>query len=233
MASLGFKTLLVDADFQFGDLATAFRDSNVVSFEDVVCNGQLSDALMNLFTDGSSSADGKLFILAAPSRLEASETACGLLPDLFNSVCGYFDCIIINTGSNWSDVHAHLLKISSACLFLIDQRVSSVRGCAHALELAERLNISSASFKFALNRCSRKQLISSSDVKATLHCSDIWEFRDGSLEVDEKMCCARVDDLVSQKNPLAFSIFNFLRDVCPLSSKDRKLSKAALGVGLS
>lgn len=233
MASLGFKTLLIDSDFQFGDLAAAFRDSNVVNYEDVVSNGRLSDAAKNSFNISSSSIEGELIILAAPKRLEASETACDVLPVLLDYLSACFDCIIINTGSNWSDAHAHLLKFSSACLFLIDQRVSSVRACAHALDLAERLNVSSASFKFALNRCSRKQLISSSDVKATLRCTDVWEFKDGSLEVEEKMCCARVNDLVSQKNALAVSIFNFLKDVCPLSSKDRKLSKGALEKGLS
>ena len=133
-----------------------------------------------------------------------------------------FDVIVVNTGSCWSDVHANLMKISSLSLFLIDQRVSSVRGCKHAIELAERLNISSQSFKFALNRCGKKSALSAIDVQPTFGVTDVFELAEGSLEVEEKMCLGAVMDLVNQRNPLSMSVYEMLKIACPLKLAQKR-----------
>ncbi len=212
LADLGCKTLLIDADFQFGDLGFCFRHSSPVAFDSV-----MNAAGVNI--EPLEKSDSQLVVLAAPSRLESCELGSKNIQALVEEAATKFDAIIVNTGSNWGDCHATLLRISSCSLFVVDQRVSSVRGCLHAVELAERLNVPTTSFKFALNRCKRRSTISPADAMASLKCEKLSEFKEGSLDVEEKMCCASVDDLIKQKNPFAMSVFEFLKANCPLNSE--------------
>lgn len=215
LSSLGYKTLLIDCDLQFGDLRNAFKNANCASIEQVVQHPEKMEPLCELGSEG-------LCILQAPRSLESFEVVAPKINELLFKSSQIFDVIVINTGSCWSDVHANLMKLSSLSLFLIDQRVSSVRGCKHALELAERLNISSQSFKFALNRCCKKSVLSVADVQPTFGCNDVFELADGSLEVEEKMCLGAVMDLVKQKNPLTTSILEMLKIACPLRVVQRR-----------
>ena len=219
---LGYKTLLVDCDLQFGDLRNAFKNVNCVSIDQVVTNPEKMEPL----TDWHSET---LSILQAPRSLESFEIVAPRICELLAQCSNIFDVIVVNTGSCWSDVHANLMKLSSLSLFLIDQRVSSVRGCKHALELADRLNISSQSFKFALNRCGRKSALCAADVEPAFGVSDVFELAEGSLEVEEKMCLGAVLDLVKQRNPLSMSVFEMLKLACPLSivnanNREKKLA---------
>ncbi|MDO4842365.1 MAG: AAA family ATPase [Phoenicibacter congonensis] len=220
LADVGFKTLLIDADFQFGDLAFCFRFSSPVAFDSV-----FSSAGVNV--EALEKSDSNLVVLAAPTRLESCELGAKNLEKLIEVAAASFDAIIVNTGSNWGDCHATLLRISSCSLFIVDQRVSSVRGCLHAVELAERLNVPTSSFKFALNRCKRRSTISPADAMASLKCDDLSEFKEGTLDIEEKMCCACVDDLIKHKNPFAMSVFEFLEKNCPLNS-EASTSKAKI-----
>lgn len=210
LSSMGYKTLLVDCDLQFGDLRNAFKNVNCASIDQVVEHPEKMGPLVN------GNADGPC-ILQAPRSLESFEVVAPRINELLAQGSQAFEAIVVNTGSCWSDVHANLMRISSLSLFLIDQRVSSVRGCKHALELAERLNISSQSFKFALNRCGKKSALSAVDVQPTFGVNDVFELAEGSLEVEEKMCLGAVMDLVKQRNPLSMSVFEMLKIACPLS----------------
>ena len=214
-ATLGYKTLLIDCDLQFGDLRNAFKNVNSACIEQVVEHPEKMGSL-------SDSPTGAPCILQAPRSLESFEVVAPRINDLLEQGSHIFDVIVVNTGSCWSDVHANLMKVSSLSLFLIDQRVSSVRGCKHALELAERLNISKQSFKFALNRCGKKSALSAVDVQPTLCVNDVFELAEGSLEVEEKMCLGAVTDLVQQRNPLSTSVFEMLKIACPLSIAQKR-----------
>ena len=209
-ASMGYKTLLVDCDLQFGDLKEAFKKVNFASIDRIA---EAPEKMSSLCDESKDS----LLVLQAPRCLESSEVVAPKITELLLCASQTFDVIVVNTGSCWSDVHANLMKISSLSLFLIDQRVSSVRGCRHALELAERLNISSQSFKFALNRCCKKSALCASDIQPTLGGCEVFELAEGSLEVEEKMCLGLVIDLVRHRNPLSMSVFEMLKSTCPLS----------------
>ena len=208
-ASLGYKTLLIDCDLQFGDLRNAFKNVNSASIEQVVEHPEKMTPLIEGAKEGPC-------VLQAPRSLESFEVVAPKINELVAQGSQVFDVVVINTGSCWSDVHANLMRVSSLSLFLIDQRVSSVRGCKHAIELAERLNISSQSFKFALNRCGKRSCLSAVDVQPTFGVNDVFELADGSLEVEEKMCLGAVTDLVKKRNPLSMSVLEMLKIACPL-----------------
>lgn len=215
--SLGYKTLLIDFDLQFGDLKSSFKGAKFEELDRIAKNTSQLETSFDF--------EGEFpFILSAPSRLEMCEVVAPKVEEIVSLASHLADVIIINTGSCWSDIHANLMKSSSMSLFLIDQRVSSVRGCKHAVDLASRLNISSQSFKFALNRCYKKSILSTSDVAPAFGGAEVIELSEGGIDVEEKMCLGCAIDLVKQKNPLATSLFEMLKVVCPLSFDKSKES---------
>ena len=156
----GYRTLFVDFDLQFGDAKHLLGRSEAVTIEDALVDSSVLEKLQ--------SQEGAPALLAAPERLERSEFVARQAARLLDEVRMRFDVVIANTGSLWGDQHAVLLESSSKALFLIDQHVSSLRACRHALELCARCGIASGPFVFAVNRCSKNALITSLDASCAL-----------------------------------------------------------------
>ena len=203
----GKKTLLLDADLQFGDLACLLGVESPLRIDELMESPLRVEGL---------SCNGKLpALLAAPKRLERSELVASCIPQIMELLRPRFDVIVVNTGASWGDSHISLLESSSNALFLIDQRPSSVRSCRHALELCSRCGIASQPFLFALNHCSKKALFSAADVSSALQGVRVFEFAEGGSVVEEQLGCGRPSDLVGCGNPLLQSIAAFMEEVLP------------------
>ena len=144
-----------------------------------------------------------LCLIAAPRRLEQSETIVHELPALLDSAMAHFDAIVANTGANWGEQHAVLLERSSRALFLVDQRASSLRACKHAVELCARCGIAASPFLFVANRCSKRSLFSSIDVSCAMQGAHAAELKDGGVEVEQALGTGLAYDLVSSRNAFA------------------------------
>lgn len=219
LSAIGNKVLLADFDFQFGDLSFISSAKKILTFDEVERNTQV---FSEIFSD---SGDSGLVLLKSPEKIEDSEVVSKRAIDILSSATNYFDAIVVNTSSSWSDIHADLLNYSDKSLFLLDQKASSVRGCKHALELVRRLNISNQSFSFALNRCSKKAMLCGLDVVGALDISDIFELKDGGYNVEELLSTGNIGELLKSKNSFAVSLFNMLCDICPLCKEGKKSKK--------
>ncbi len=201
------RTLLFDCDLQFGDI------HKMVSIEDVLeCDVALRqpEKLKDLVESKSN-----LSVIAAPKRLENSEKIAVQLASLLNYLSGHYEAIIINTGGAWSDQHAILLECSSASLFLVDQRASSVHACKHALELCARCGIATSPFYFALNRCKRGNALSSIDVSCALEGASVYEIKDGGNEIEEYLSSGDAEGLIELKNDYVKSVDQLLCSLMP------------------
>ncbi len=145
-ARRGLRTLLVDADLQFGDAADLLGSSDAPTVDEVLADPGLLDAPADA---------GVPALVAAPHRLELAEALAAQLPRLLEEASARFDAVVVNTGASWSEGHALVIERSARTLFLVDQRASSVRACRHALELCARCGIATGSFLFLLNRCAK------------------------------------------------------------------------------
>ncbi len=154
-----------------------------------------------------------LCLIAAPRRLEQSETIVHELPALLDSAMAHFDAIVANTGANWGEQHAVLLERSSRALFLVDQRASSLRACKHAVELCARCGIAASPFLFVANRCSKRSLFSSIDVSCAMQGAHAAELKDGGAEVEQALGTGLVYDLVSSRNAFAQSVRELMGEV--------------------
>lgn len=216
----GYNTLLFDADLQFGDVDFLAGNKKPITLDELLANP--------LVLSKSKKDTAAPAVLAAPSKLEQSEVVGPQITTLVDYCSEYFDLIVINTGSFWTEHHVALLERASMALFLLDQRPSAMRDCKHALEFCSRCAIATQPFHFVLNRCSRNTLFSSIDISCGLQGAPVTELQEGGKEVSELLGAGQPLDLVESKNPFVASVGQLLDEVLPqkeevLSDDEKKL----------
>lgn len=204
---LGYETLLLDYDLQFGDMAHALGAKGALAVDELLAVPERMAALRG---EGRRPA-----LLAAPKRLEDSERVVGQMPELLDKLGARFDVIIANTGAAWAEQHAVLLERSSKALFLVDQRASSLRACRHALDLCTRCGIATGPFSYALNRCAKNAVFTSIDVSCALGGAHVFELADGGSEVEELLGAGMPFDLLDSRNALCQSLEDMLMESLP------------------
>lgn len=219
---LGFRTLLLDADLQFGDAAQLMSVRNPL---------RIDQALRDPLRVEQLAPQGNLpALLAAPAGVEDSEEVGGQLEELVDRLRRTFDVIVVNTGSFWMEQHIRLLELSSNTLFLVDQRPTSLKAIKRALELCARCGVASTPFLFAVNRCSRNGMLTSLDISCALNGAKVVEFKDGGHEVEELMGAGMAPELLRTKNDLCQSLQAFLVDVLPeMPRQERQCLRPAQG----
>lgn len=209
--NMGYRTLLLDCDLQFGDVATLLGVENPLRIDELLIHPERLDSEL---------VQGKdLSVLAAPLRLEFSEEVVRSLPSLLERLTAVFEVIMVNTGASWAEQHAVLLERSSASLFLIDQRASSVHACRHALELCARCGIATNPFHFALNRCAKGSPLTSIDVSCALQGVPVFELKDGGREVEDYLSGGAASELLEMKNEFAKSLEQVVARLLPDGSQ--------------
>ena len=210
----GRKTVVVDADLQFGDIAYLCGCESPLRIDDV--------AEAPLRVEGLQKSGRMPAIVAAPERMERGELAARHVPEIIAMLQQRFEVVVVNTGPTWSDMHVQLMEASTNVLFVIDQRPSSIRACKHALDLCSRCGVASKPFLFAVNRCSRKALFSSIDVSCALQGAHVFELQDGGKAVEELLGTGQPLDLVESGNALVKSVSEFVDSVVPAGASGSK-----------
>lgn len=205
--SKGYKTVLLDADLQFGDIQYLTGKENAPSVDEVI---EIPGRLEALACDGRHPA-----ILAAPKHLEKSEVLFAQVPGLIDQLRQRFDVVVVNTSPTWDDLHLRLLEAGGNALFIIDQRPSSIRSCRHALQLCSRCGVATQPIVFAINRCSRQSLFSSIDVTCALKGAHVVELADGGRDVEELLGTGAPIELIDSGNALCQSVARVLADLLP------------------
>lgn len=203
----GLRTLLLDFDLQFGDMAFLLGVDDALGVDELLSQPGAAASLHG--------EDGLPALLAAPARLERADEVARELPQLLDVVLPCFDLVVANTGSVWGDHHAGLLERCTGALFVVDQRTTSVRACQHALELCARCGIATGSFKFAINRCSKSALFTSIDVSCALQGADVVELRDGGRELEDYLGGGQVREYLELDTPFARDVDHLLQDMVP------------------
>lgn len=210
-ARRGMRVLLLDYDLQFGDMAVMAGVEDVLEVDTALAQPERLQRFMERRVP--------VAVLSCPARLEAAEMVVQGLPALLDRLAVAYDAIIANTGAAWADQHALLLERSSVALFLIDQRSSSLRACRHALELCGRCGIASVPFRFALNRCSKSAPFTAVEVSSMLQGVEVFELREGGIEVEECLAGGAAGDLISSSNDFAVSVDCMMDVLLPPSAE--------------
>ena len=204
---LGLRTLLLDFDLQFGDMAQLMGVKKPLRIDEVLAR---PERLAQLACEGKVPA-----LLAAPEHVDAAEAVVAQAPALLDAVRERFDVIVANTGGAWAEQHAVLLERSSKALFLVDQRATSVHAAQRALDLCARCGIAVNPFLFTLNGCGNGAPLSSMDVSCALKGAHVHELPDGGADVEELLAAGLVGDLVDSRNDLFDGIEELMAEILP------------------
>lgn len=200
----GKKTLLLDADLQFGDLRFLSGIESALDVSDALEHPERFDELIP--------QSGLPALLASPKQLEHSELIMGRTKELIAYLKSRFDVIVINTGAFWSEQHAQIIESSDRVFFLLDQRPSSVRSCNHALDLCRRCGIAVQAFTFVLNFCTRQALLTSMDASCALQGATVHELKNGGREVGELLAAGLPLEVIKANNALYTSMSKLLEE---------------------
>ena len=204
---LGLRTLLLDFDLQFGDMAQLMGVKKPLRIDEVLAR---PERLGQLACEGKAPA-----LLAAPEHVDAAEAVVAQAPALLDAVRERFDVIVANTGGAWAEQHAVLLERSSKALFLVDQRATSVHAAQRALDLCARCGIAVNPFLFTLNGCGKGAPLSSMDVSCALKGSHVHELPDGGADVEELLAAGLVVDLIDSRNDLFEGVEELMAEILP------------------
>lgn len=211
-ASHGYRTLLLDADLQFGDVTIMLGECGAMPIDKVVADpSRLDEAVPER---------GLPVVVSAPDYLEHYELYLAQVPGVIDRARDSFDVVVVNTGSFWTESHIQLMEASSNTLFLMDQRPTTVKAMRRALELCSRCGVAAHPFLYAINRCSRTSLLSSIDISCALNGASVAELKEGGSVVGELTGAGLARKLVENRNELCVSLNDFLGQVVPSALGD-------------
>ena len=209
----GYRTLLIDGDFQFGNAAELLGGGRkgdgapVHRFDEVLDGTLAADDLAAEEQEGP-------VVLAALSRPERLEECEGAFAALLPRVMRAFDAVVVNTPSCWTELHALLIDHASRVLYVLDQRPSALTRATSVLAMCGRCGMATKTITGVLNRCRRGALFTAADAEGALGLT-VRELADGGREVEELMALGRAEALVDAYNPLAVSIDGLMADILP------------------
>ncbi|MDO5329387.1 MAG: hypothetical protein Q4E88_04770 [Coriobacteriia bacterium] len=213
----GHKTLLVDADFQFGDSAYLLGINNPLTIDELILNRA---AVAQLKPESGIPA-----VLAPPEKPELAEKVLEDFPAILENLRMSFDVVIVNTGSLWGEQQAVLLERSSKSLFVVDQRPTSINATKKVIDMCGRCGIPTSSILYIINKVSRDSLFSSVDVSCVLDGANVAEIMDGGVDVDESLANGKPIELLDARNPFIVSLWGLLDKLLPKAKKPLQIRK--------
>lgn len=210
-AGMGFKTLALDGDLQFGDVHLLLGEESPCRIDDVVLGSKPIPQPRQ---------DGEPAVIASPERSEVSEAVARSVEKVIDDACSAYDVVVVNTGSLWAEQHAAVFEKASSVLMLVSQSSSSLAATKRAVDMLQRCGVPISPLKYVLNGCKRGAPLSSIDVSCSLKGAPVFELRDGGRDVDELMAAGLATELVEDENPLCVSVEALLDELLPGQSSE-------------
>lgn len=157
------RTVLVDLDCQFGDVATALGLEPTRTLTDLGALKEMDPTAFKLFLTRSGS--GNLFVLPSSGTPEEADlideaTATQILSIARSS----FDYVIVDTAAGIDERSLAAINQSSDLLFVASMDVTSIRNLMKELELLEKLGPSLQHRHFVLNRVDSSSGLKTKDI---------------------------------------------------------------------
>ena len=198
--SRGIRVALVDLDLQFGDL-------------DYLAGKEPSSKIQRLALEQSCAdihrftlSDEALTLVFPPKHPEQGERFVADVPALLFGLAAQRDLVVINTGSFWTEIHAHTAQCCDHLAFLMDQRATSIEACKQVVDLCIRMQMPQARFIYLLNGCGRHAALTPLDVTLALGGAEVLGLADGGSLVDELLALGCPMELLISSNAFIASL---------------------------
>lgn len=157
------KVLLVDADFEFGDIAAMVDEHDSKTIIDMVDNNHYKD--YNEVSNYLFSYTDTMDIMFAPRKPEASEFINEqMLKKFLEATRGHYEYIFFDLGINFSDKTLFILDHSDMILYLTTMDFLALKNTKVGLNLMHNLSYTDDKVKLVVNGVNNKHGISMSDV---------------------------------------------------------------------
>ncbi len=144
------KTLLLDLNLQYGDIALMMNQNNKKTILDLVDDHQLDsyEAIEQYLSHYNENLDA----LLAPKSPEGGEyISKDVVEQILNHVSGIYDCIIIDTAVNFDETTLHALDRSDQILVVTNMDLTSVKSTKLCLSVMKTLNYNEDKVKVIVN----------------------------------------------------------------------------------
>ena len=161
------SVVLVDADAQFGDVATALSLTPGHSLPDAVTTAAASDSMV-LKAYLTPHPDGYYVVCGAESPADGDRVTGEQLGHLIRQLAGIFRFVIIDTAPGLGEHALAALEASTDAVFLCDMSVPSARGLRKELAVLATIGIMPPGRHVVLNFADRVSGLSVKDVEAII-----------------------------------------------------------------
>ncbi len=150
LADDDYKTILVDASLQFGDVAVMLNMKPLTSLVDLsIDEDDLDDDLISSVVQAHVSG---LDVLMAPPRPEmADEVTTEQIITLINYLTTIYEYIIIDTSSSIDDTTLSIMDAANAILLIAQPNLPSLKNASRFINLTESLNYEERKIWLVLN----------------------------------------------------------------------------------
>ncbi len=157
------RTLLIDFDCQFGDVATALGLSPERTLTDLGNLTHLDATSVKLFMTRDST--GSLLVLPSSASPEEGDLIDkDLAEELLDIMLYEFDYIVVDTAAGIDERSLAAISCASDLVFIANMDVPSVRNLTKELQLLDRLGKPTQSRHFVLNRVSKDSGLQIADI---------------------------------------------------------------------
>ena len=168
LAKRGYKTILIDGSFQFGDVSVMLNMQTLSSMVDI------TDRIEDLDAELVSSVvqihqDSGLEVLLAPPKPEMADVITeNHVKRLFETLRPMYDFAIIDTSSSLNEVTLAMLDNADRIVLVTQQTLPSLKNVSRFYDLTDSLSYEPSKIWLMVNRTSSRYGISVKDVASAL-----------------------------------------------------------------
>ncbi len=161
------EVVIVDLDFQFGDVASALRMTPTHTFADIARGpGDVDITTVKVFLTPS---DAGLFALCAPEMpVDADIIKPVQVQHVLTLLASEFRYVVIDTGSGIDEPTLAALELSSDIVVLTSTDVPSVRATRKEVDTLDLLGLTNQTRHFVVNRSDARVGLPVGEIEATV-----------------------------------------------------------------
>lgn len=207
------RVALVDANFQFGDVAVYINEQGKNTVLDLAPRAEELDPDVVEEVMVKHAASG-LHILAAPSRPEhAEKVSSGQFSRVLEYLSHIYSYVVVDTASLLTDVTLAAVDLSDLIVLITTQDIPSIKNCRLFLDLLQTLGVERNRILFVMNRFDKRIPITAERVAENLKMEVSL-----SIPLDEATATKAVNRgvpfvLDSKSQPLARGVFSLAESV--------------------
>jgi pilus assembly protein CpaE len=208
LASCGAKTLLVDLDLMFGDVAISLQLQPTSSMRDVIAMGGHLDG-QGVESVITTHPDSGLDVIAAPSDpADADRVPSHVVIELLRVARGQYDYVVVDTPPSFTEHVLAAFDVSDLTVLIATLDIPAVKNLRIAINTLDTLGASTEARTIVLNRADAKVGLKPEDVEAALK-SPISANVPNSLTVPASVNRGVALVLDDPRNPVSLAIRDF------------------------